>query len=412
MTGEAIGRGGARAVILGGAYDRPGGLSMRWRALREAVGRHVPCTFRELDCDRWDRCRSMCQRTGAPARTAEVTMLDDLQVWHAERNYCAEHARRLAGELVAARVSTVVCSGLDTYRYVSALADLGWFTVVFDMHNVEAQLHQSIQESVPTGSMVSGYFTQRHVRLVDAAERAAVRAADAVWVCSGEDRAEVIRRYGVAPGNVRVVPNVVEVAGTAPPPAGARQVCFTGRMDWYPNIEAGWTLAREITPLLRERGHHLPVVVAGAMAREMLDEPGLPAGVELVSDPARTADLITGSIMAVPLKLGGGSRFKILEAFVNGAPVVSTEKGAEGLDAVPGVHYLAAEKPAEFADAIDRLIGDAALRTRLATAGWDFVRRHYSIDALAERLSDLGAAPADPPAGTDHVSGTAGDSWR
>ncbi|TDC72450.1 glycosyltransferase [Micromonospora sp. KC606] len=387
---ERAGRRGARAVILtGAAHDHPGGLSMRWRALQTALDRQLPCTLQQLGCDRWDRCQAGCRLTGRLGGAAEVAMLDDVQVWHADRTYCPEYVRRLAGELVAARVTTVVCSGLDTHRYVTALAALGWFTVVFDLHNVEAQLHQAIQAALPAGSPMAGFYSERHVRLVDAAERTAVRAADAVWVCSDEDRAEVIRRYAVAPDTVRVMPNVVEVTGAAPPPAGARSVCFTGRMDWYPNIEAGLELLLQIAPRLRKRGHQLPVVVAGAMAQEMLGDVELAPGVELISDPPSPAALIAGSIMAVPLKLGGGSRFKILEAFAGGAPVISTAKGAEGLGVVPGEHYLAAEEPDEFVDAVDRLIGDPALRTQLTQAAWTLLTERYSLDALTARLADL-----------------------
>jgi polysaccharide biosynthesis protein PslH len=373
-----------KAVVLaGGALRVPGGVSMRWRAIRDALRRHVPCTFRELGCDRWQACQRSCQLTGGPARTNNLVMAQG-RVWFHDRNFCDDYARWLADDLVEAGVSMVVCSGLDTYRYVAALAADGRFTVVFDLHNVESVLHREILDALPSDSAYADHYSEAHTRLVGVAERAAVMAADAVWVCSEPDRALAVEHFGVSPGKVWVVPNAVEFDGSGPPGNAAERVSFTGRIDWFPNIGAGRMLADEIAPLLAERGHHVPVVIAGKMARELLDSPGLPANVRLVSDPARTADLITDSVMAVPLALGGGSRFKILEAIAYGAPVVSTAKGVEGLDLSPGAHYLPAEKPVEFADALESLLVDSRLRASVAGAAWQLARERYSVTALAD----------------------------
>jgi glycosyltransferase involved in cell wall biosynthesis len=312
-------------------------------------------------------------------------MVDDT-VWFHDRNYCDEYARWLADDLAESGVATVICSGLDTYRYVTTLAATGRFQVVFDMHNIESVLHKQICDAIPPGSPYSTHYTDSHARLVGAAERAALLSATSIWVCSNEDRDLAAATFGAAPDKIHVVPNVVDVAGASPPRNACERISYTGRIDWYPNIGAGQMLANEIAPLLHERGHKLPVVIAGVMARELLDHPDLAANVRLISSPPRTADLIANSIMAVPLKLGGGSRFKVLEAFAYGAPVVSTAKGVEGLGLVPGTHYLLAEKPAEFADALDGLITDPAQRARLAGAAWDIVRKQYSVDALAEQV--------------------------
>jgi glycosyltransferase involved in cell wall biosynthesis len=378
-----------RAVVLGGgALGVPGGLSMRWRALRDALNRLMPCRFREIGCDRWEGCQRNCQMSGGPARTNNVTMAGH-KVWFHDRNYCEEYVRSLADDLSEAGVTLVVCSGLDTYRYVTALASLGRFKVVFDMHNIEAVLHKEIYDAIPPGSPYATHYTDGHARLVDGAERSAVLAADSVWVCSDEDRELVSRHFGVSVSKVEVVPNVVEVLGEGPPPNACERVSYTGRIDWYPNIGAGQMLANEIAPLLLERGIELPVVIAGKLAQELLGHSALGANVRLISSPAQTANLITGSIMAVPLTLGGGSRFKVLEAFANGAPVVSTLKGVEGLRLVPHEDFLVAEKPAEFADAIEALVTSPQLRARLAGAGWETARQRFSIDALTVLLGSV-----------------------
>jgi glycosyltransferase involved in cell wall biosynthesis len=126
----------------------------------------------------------------------------------------------------------------------------------------------------------------------------------------------------------------------------------------------------------------VPVVVCGAALAEWLPADGLPPTVRLASDPPSTAPLITGGVLLVPLTLGGGSRLKVLEGFALRAPVVSTAKGVEGLDVTAGEHYLRAETPAGFVDAVGRVLDDERLRTRLVGSAADLVRGRYSVAAL------------------------------
>lgn len=376
-------------MVLGGeSYRRAGGPSLRWQALCRALGRHLPCTYRRLGCRRWGDCQLTCQASGGPARTDGLARWSGDVIWFYDVAFCPDHADQLAREFKADGVTTVVCSGLETHRYVAALAGHGGFTVIFDMHNVEQALHRAIQQAAPEGSHQATIYTERHVRLVEAAERAALAAADAVWVCSPQDRAVLGALYGSnARAKAAVVPNAIDVPDQVAPAAGGERVCFTGRMDYYPNEAAGRILAYEITPLLRDRGHELPVIIAGAQAQRILGGTSLPPGVRLVSDPASIAELIAGGLVTVPLTVGGGTRFKILEAFAYGAPVISTAKGAEGIDILAGVHYLNAEHPTGFADALDALIRHPELRVRLGHAAWELVRDRYSIDALARELA-------------------------
>src|SRR5205807_10529713 len=73
--------------------------------------------------------------------------------------------------------------------------------------------------------------------------------------------------------------------------------------------------------------------------------------------------------LILPLHTGGGSRLKALIAMASGLPVISTHQGVEGLEAEPGVHYLAAESPAEWVDGLRRILADAELAQRMARDG-------------------------------------------
>ena len=89
----------------------------------------------------------------------------------------------------------------------------------------------------------------------------------------------------------------------------------------------------------------------------------------------------------VPLRVGGGTRLKILEAMAAGVPVVSTLRGAEGLLVTPGVHYLLADDETTMYQAVVDLAGDQARREKLAAAAVAVVRQQYDWPALGDRLA-------------------------
>ena len=101
-------------------------------------------------------------------------------------------------------------------------------------------------------------------------------------------------------------------------------------------------------------------------------------GCELVGRvPDIRIELQTAGVVVVPLRAGSGTRLKIIEALAMGCPLVATTIGAEGLDLVPGEHYLRADSAADFADAVVRLCADRALAQSLGDAGRRFVETRY-----------------------------------
>jgi glycosyltransferase involved in cell wall biosynthesis len=358
---------------------------MRWRALRDALRCLVGCHVHVLACNRRGQCRSLCRVTGrAPTAVRRL--------WYHNRTYCDAYADLLVDQLVSAGVATVVCGGLETYQYVLRLAKEDRLTVVFDMHNVESQLYSAIRTAAPAGSLPAILFSDQHLHRVRMAERSAALSATQTWCCTPQDQLLLRETYPEVPvGKLRVVPNVVEVPSSMPSPAGkpATHICFIGHFDHYPNVLAAHTLIDQIAPLISTTHSRLPVIVAGAKLSRHVGATDFSSNVRLVSDPPNALELLAGGILAVPLSIGGGSRLKVLEAFATGAPVISTAKGVQGLDVQPGVHYLPAESPTDFAAAITALIRDADLRTTLRTQAWRLVRARYSVEAVARRLSEV-----------------------
>lgn len=168
-------------------------------------------------------------------------------------------------------------------------------------------------------------------------------------------------------------PNRVHLPPDLPPAPGERELrlLFVGTLDYPPNEEAVLDLVNRLMPELSRLPWPATLCIAGshaspALKRLLASNPC----VEFIGDPDDLAALYaTAHIVLVPLRAGGGTKLKTLEAFAHRRPVVSTRHGVRGLGAADGEHYLSAETPTEFAQAIERLARDRALADRLADAG-------------------------------------------
>ena len=94
-------------------------------------------------------------------------------------------------------------------------------------------------------------------------------------------------------------------------------------------------------------------------------------------------------VLVAPLSISGGTKFKILEAFASGLPVVTTKEGAAGIDAASGKHYLEASKPQDFVGHIAKIWENGAVRKRLITNARKLVEDKYSWDSIAKTLDSV-----------------------
>lgn len=220
-------------------------------------------------------------------------------------------------------------------------------------------------------------------------ERRALGHAAAVAVCSTLDAARLRARGGKA--DVLVIPNTVAFRTPLPAPAGAAHIklLLVGAMNYEPNEDAAIFFAQQVLPALRAQlNGRLQVMVVGRAPRQaVLDLQRDPCITVHADVPSVEAYYAQADIVIAPIRFGGGTRVKIIEALAMGRPVVSTRIGAEGLDLTDGEHLLLADTADAFASACCRLASDDKLRTRLAEAGRQVFLERYEDVEVRQRVA-------------------------
>jgi polysaccharide biosynthesis protein PslH len=214
-------------------------------------------------------------------------------------------------------------------------------------------------------------------------------AFHACTVVSEQERKLFVANYPKYRTKVNIIPNCIaakdyQSVEVEPIP---NQLIFTGSFRYHANYEAMQWFVGEVLPTILNRLPDTRLIITGDHAN--LPLPPVP-NVTVTGYVADIKSLIASSwVSLVPLLTGGGTRLKILEAMAMGTPVVSTSKGAEGLDAMPDEHLLLADSPAAFADQVIRVLKDNSLHDKLSARARQFVKEKYDWENVLPRFLQL-----------------------
>jgi glycosyltransferase involved in cell wall biosynthesis len=168
-----------------------------------------------------------------------------------------------------------------------------------------------------------------------------------------------------------------------------QQLLYTGSLTYGPNRDAVEYLARAILPLVRAWAPEAKLVVTGALP-EQIPPVIVDSGTQLAGRlPALDPLYRVSRVFVAPIRGGTGTRVKLLEAMAIGMPVVTTSKGAEGLDVVHDTHLLLADDPVAFSEAVIAVLRDPALAARLGAEARMLVQERYNWETSAASLCQL-----------------------
>ena len=232
---------------------------------------------------------------------------------------------------------------------------------------------------------------------IKAEELACYRAADLVIAVTAQDQE---RLHSELPAvRTAIIPNLHEVpAFSSAIGRVANQLLFVGGFRFRPNVDAALYFTSEILPLIRTVIPDARLVIAG----ESPPPEVLQLACDMVTVPGYVPDLAAcyreASVSVAPLRYGGGMKGKVGEAMAHGLPVVTTSVGAEGFGFSLGRNVLVGDTAEAFAAAVISLLTNRPLYDQIRYAGWQFIRDHYSLDAVAAPVLSIFAGVADIPA--------------
>ena len=258
--------------------------------------------------------------------------------------------------------------------------------LVVDSHNIDYDLAR--QYTRTGGSLLRRLYAEANWRKLRREELSTYGRADGVYLCSVADQQRLLD--DIPGARTMVIPNAADVdfyrpRPTDPQPDG-RTVVFFGLMSYMPNIDGATWFIQEIWPRIADANPDARCkIIGGSPSPQLLALAG--PRIEFTGFvPDLRPHIAEAAAVIVPLRVGGGTRLKIVEAMAMGKAMVSTTLGAEGIDAVPGRDILIEDQPDAFADAVIRLLAEPDLAARIGNSARQLSEARYAWSAAAKAL--------------------------
>lgn len=272
--------------------------------------------------------------------------------------------------------------------------------IVLEHRVVTPKVYQYFSDVAPNS--IVKWFRHYEIQRLKAYLRAALLTADQHLFVGQEDLAYIRQEFPeISSDKLLYRPTglilerypVADPAQTEPNTLG-----FFGAFNWAANVDAVHYFVRDILPLIQFRQPQVKFVLAGRSAPASIQALAGHPAIEFMGE---VDDMFTlarrVAVMVVPLRIGAGTRLKILEALAWGKPVVTTSIGAEGIEFTPGADLLVADQPELFAQTVAELLADPLQQRRLSQSGRRQVETMYTTQRSVDRLLNvLGLAMPTP----------------
>ncbi len=381
-------------VKVGGLWPLSSGGRLRsFHIVRELSRRHavsVLTTHGEHDdpaglVAALDRCEVLSFPHAAPKQGSARFAAALCRSWLGRLPVDVSRWRVPALRTEAARRSTEDAPDVCVVDFLAAAANVpevaGVPRVLFE-HNVEHLIWRRLAKT--ESRRWRRALLEIEWRKLSRFEARSCEAAELTLAVSEADRAALRRLSRGA--RVEAIPTGVDADyfqpnGAAKAPS---ELVFSGSMDWYPNEDAVLHFARSVLPRIRAQHPATTFTAVGRNPSRRLREAAQEAGLRVTGTVADVRPFVdAAAVYVAPLRVGGGTRLKILEALAMAKPVVATAIAAEGLPLAPGEHFVLADDPQAFAAAVVSLLRDPGRRSALGAAGRRLVLERHTWPQVA-----------------------------
>ncbi len=343
-------------------------------------------------------CRQVELVPHPPARSKLVRLRDSLL------SSRPDLAKRLASPLFQTALDRLLqtesfdviqCEGLEMAPFGLALRKNLATRLVLDEHNAEYLMQRRIFEQ----DWQSGWkrrpaalYSWLQARRLERYERTALEKFDRAIAVSEPDRA-ALAGLGPTSRPVAVIPNGIDLTEFTPEGSEKEQpdtLVFTGTMDFRPNVDAVSWFVNEVWPRILAQKPNAQFFIVGRRptpaVANLKNSPGIHV-TGTVLDPRPYVR--QSALYIVPMRMGGGVRFKVLEAMAMGKAIVTTPMGADGIDLTTGQEAVVADTAQDFAGAVLDLLNDPVRREKLAKQGRRFVEENFDWRKITPRLDEV-----------------------
>lgn len=293
----------------------------------------------------------------------------------------ASEMQQLATELLTAERFDIVQFESSQMSWLELPAGV---VSIVDEHNIEYELLQRMYQTET--SRLRKLYNWSEFRKFRREERSSWRRADGCVVTSAREQLILSETEPHKP--VHVAPNGVDIDffSASDVAVDPNSIVFTGLLHYRPNIDAVTFFTKQILPLIVQQRPDVIFSIVGLGAPNEVTRLAGPH-VRFVGEVPDIRPYALGAgALVVPLRMGSGTRLKVLDGLAMQKGLVSTELGCEGISVVDGQHLLIADGVEEFAQGVLRVLGDRALAEELGRNGRALVEANYSWVSIVEEL--------------------------
>jgi sugar transferase (PEP-CTERM/EpsH1 system associated) len=342
-------------------------------------------------------CR-MVKLVAHPPRRAKLSRLRDSLFSPlpdlAKRLASPQFEAALANLLQTGTFDVIQCEGLEMAPFMLHQRQGQAARLVLDEHNAEYLLQRRIFEQ----DWQSGWkrrpaalYSWLQARRLAHYEREVLSRFDRAIAVSEPDRA-ALAGLGGTQRPIAVIPNGIDLAefSLQHSPEEPASLVFTGTMDFRPNVDAVNWFAGEVWPLILAQKPEARFYIVGRRPTPAVVALQNRSGIEVTGTvPDARPYVRRSALYIVPMRMGGGVRFKVLEAMALGKAIVTTRMGADGIDLTAGQEALVADTAQDFAGQVVALLNDPARRQALALHGRRFVEENFDWRKITPLLDDV-----------------------